>query len=683
MTPDGVHADGSRGGRDALAGGLLGVSASLGIVVARWLTTEPYTPELIPFDVMACVVALALVGAIPGPRKAPAFVQHLHRDRLVLVVSAFYLVLVVLELVRAPSSRLSEVACVGVVVGAVIVAGWRTVRGRGGPLGAVPALWLVGFAFAVAALGLESSIVWILCVPLIVLLIFVVGVRRATLGTPRSHGLALVLAFAVLLGCGATLPPTSGERAPFRFSDTAADGDDASVVLIVLDTVTRAHLASYGYAESTMPRFDAWAKGALVLDDYMSSSSWTLPAHASIFTGRAPRSHGAHGFRRVGAFMNAHPLAADQITLAERARAAGRETGAVVSNHIYVSSRFGLDQGFDSFWSPRPKAGFRFRPTEWLANRFAERIVERNRWPYYRARHITDRATAWLAGVGDRGFFLFVNYMDAHEPHPPADDRPGAAARFSYDHKRVLAGEPLPAASREALIAAYDAELSRLDEELGRLLEFIETSELAERTTVFVTSDHGEYFGEHELVQHSRHLHESVLGVPLVARGPGIAAGRSEAPADSRSLHDAVLAALGVDAFAERTPAEILKQPREQRVAEWYAAENGHDIAPEYRGRFDRDIRVLRVGEHKLFLDSRGRARLFDLAQDPDEERDTASKRSERRDEMMGQLAAWLRDHAVARVPTAVAPGHDTEQVEMLEALGYAEPESEQGAAGD
>jgi arylsulfatase A-like enzyme len=657
-----------------LEGALCGLTASVGIVLARWLTTEPYIPSLILLDVMVFVVAMAIVAAIPVPNRAGQLARRWRALRFLLAVSAVHLFLLSPPFLEIRTSLKTDIAFIFTLSLSLIAARAALLRGRTGPIRIVPATWAVVIAFVACVVGAEVSSAWILLAPATVLVIFVVGVRLDEHEPIRSWMKSSLVALLIIAVCGAMLAPTSAERMKINVS-FGQPGPAPSVVLIVMDTVTRNHLSLYGYDVPTMPRLAEWAQDGLVLDDYISASSWTLPSHASIFTGLSPRSHGTHGFRKTQSFMNAYPLAETHVTLAERAAGAGRVTGAIIANHIYVSKRFGLDQGFQSFWAPQPKSGFIFRFSEWFADRSTDLQVKRSRWPFYRARHITNHAIDWLTEVEDRGFFLFINYMDAHEPHPPADDTSSAAARFKYDYQSVLSGKSLPDSVRSDLVDAYDAELDRLDVQMARLLNFIESSHLSERTTIFITSDHGEYFGEHRLIQHSRHLYESALQVPLIVRGPEVEPGRSSAPVDSSSLHDTVAAALGLVDARRKSLNEILTRGFGPRVSEWYAAENSDDLDAKYKDRFDRDLRVLRDGRYKLFIDSRGEQRLYDLEADPGENQNVASENPVVVAQMKSSLESWLQRNPAARLDDVEPLIVTGSEMEMLRALGYAEPE--------
>jgi len=188
----------------------------------------------------------------------------------------------------------------------------------------------------------------------------------------------------------------------------AAEGRTHNIVLVTLDTLRRDHLGSYGYPLHTSPELDAFASQATRFDRAYATAPWTLPTHASLFTGRHPFEHGARTPPRTATrpgvkALNALPLGREHVTLAEVLADEGFRTAAFVSNTLFLGTRFQLDQGFDSYVVERlPGAEIVDRATRWLE------------------RHIRDQP-----GVP---FFLFLSH--GHAPALPVEarERPSAPA---------------------------------------------------------------------------------------------------------------------------------------------------------------------------------------------------------------------------------------------------------------
>ncbi|MEM7357167.1 MAG: sulfatase, partial [Acidobacteriota bacterium] len=245
-----------------------------------------------------------------------------------------------------------------------------------------------------------------------------------------------------------------------------------NLLLVTVDTLRADHCSIYGYERETTPVLDDLAREGAILGPAYAPMSTTAPAHASIFTGRYPISHGV--------VRNGLILAQDQTTLAEVLQQARYTTGAVVSS-LVLKPRYGLGQGFGTYES------------EFEINR---ETVDRHQWKGVegfdrRADETTDLALAWLERrPRDRPFFLWVHYFDPHSPYSPP---PAFEGRFPV---------PEGATDLAIAIARYDEEIAFADQQLGRLLAAIERQEITEQTLAVVTSDHGEGLNQHGHMGH-------------------------------------------------------------------------------------------------------------------------------------------------------------------------------------
>ena len=288
-------------------------------------------------------------------------------------------------------------------------------------------------------------------------------------------------------------------------------GGPPNLLLVTLDTTRADHLGPYGYPRPTTPRLDALARDAVLYTRAVSTSSWTLPAHASLFTGRFPWSHGAR-YDPEGPLVLADAIEAPRAirarglspgaeTLAGRLAAAGYDTAAVVGGPWMLRS-FGLAEGF--------------------AHYDDDGITE------YRGRRAEDvarGARAWLADWHDSGdgrpFFLFLNFFDPHFPYdpPPPHDRAFLPPDVEPDSRR-----------RAQWKALYDGEIRYVDEQLGSVLDLLEERDLYDDTWIVVTADHGELFGEHGEWGHGGHLYQELVAIPLLVKpADARGAGREEA----------------------------------------------------------------------------------------------------------------------------------------------------------
>ena len=482
--------------------------------------------------------------------------------------------------------------------------------------------------------------------------LLVLGLVRPTLPRLLASGLALAgLVWANLASLDG-LPRVWVAAAPPPAAVAAASASERpDVVLVVLEGVRATRLAPYGHDRATTPHLDRFAeRHAVRFDQARSTSSWTLPSHASLFTGLAPARHGAThprgdtpGGGTGGGALPARPLRGDVPTLAELLGAAGYRTGAVFANGSLLHPRFGLARGFEHY-DARPGGHIeRFLPLAQMAGapQRAGHLVHRD------AKAITDLALDWLARDDGRPSFLAVNYMDVHTPRlpPPPFDR-----AFGGPVREPLA-VPYPVQRDQ-----YDRALLYLDSELARLLEWLERRE----ALVVLTSSHGEALGEHGFWSHGWTLFDPVVRVPLYVRPakPRETAAVA-APLDGADVFHLILDSVGLEA-------PLAPDPRAPS-GEWYRPARAPS-SPALDGKpLDRDLLAWVEGSLKLIVDSDGGVLAFDLANDPREteplELDDAA-----RAELRARARVWWDTNPAPAAPVTAPLGPD--ELRRLEALG-------------
>lgn len=314
-------------------------------------------------------------------------------------------------------------------------------------------------------------------------------------------------------------------------------GSQRNVLLIVLDTVRADHMSPpLGSSDrDTSPRIASFARTGVILSGARATAPWTLPTHASLMTGRweFEVTRGRYGALEPGV-----------PTLAEVFTREGFDTVGMVANLFFCPYFTGLDRGF-SRYEDIPLT----LPTALSSTVLGARIVDAlgkiesilsgappttfQRLPRIDGRTITDRFVRWVDGrnTDDRPFFAFLNYFDAHDPYivpegsphrfgePPASEGERAILEnwWLNPEKRSLSREQITQAAD-----GYDSCLFALDEQVGRLLDALDSRGVLDETVVVITSDHGEAFGEHGLFGHGGSLYEDQLLVPLVIVSPGI-----------------------------------------------------------------------------------------------------------------------------------------------------------------
>ena len=304
-----------------------------------------------------------------------------------------------------------------------------------------------------------------------------------------------------------------------------------NVLLIVWDTVRAESMSLYGYERPTTPYLEELSKEGAVFQNAIATTSWTLPSHASLFTGR-------FHYETLTSYYK--PLDATYPTLAEVLASRGYVTGGFAANTIFCRLEDGIARGFTHYedWVASP--GELARSSALVRFAFNKAWV-RKLLGYY---EMLDRKPAprirtdflqWVDRIpSGRPFFAFLNYFDAHQPYlPPADfaQRFGCTDRLNHYLIRYLFRKEscLPsnttAEEIESMRNAYDATIAYLDTDLNRLFGELKKRGLLDRTLVIFVSDHGEEFGEHSTLGHGNDLQIQLIRVPLVLRLPGTVPG--------------------------------------------------------------------------------------------------------------------------------------------------------------
>jgi arylsulfatase A-like enzyme len=475
-----------------------------------------------------------------------------------------------------------------------------------------------------------------------------------------------MMAWVSMVGC-------DQHSAPQEAATLASKPD---VLIVILDTVRADMVSTYGYRHPTTPQLDAVGEAGVVFEDVTAPASWTWPSHASLFTGVGPWEHGAHasvaakGVGLAGGHWGLLGLRPELPTLADRFEAAGYRTVSLASNR-FLDKKLGLTRGFEI--------------TETMQDlKLSERAIE-----------IIDE-------TDDRPLFMFVNILLAHAPwevYPVPwsirhterlkaaetvpdwttpflmKDTPGldlgvfppGASQGGY--RQLMSGELLvPDQDMEMVEDLYTGGITAADFLLNKILERWTATRPA--GIVAVTSDHGEYLGEHGLWDHGKTIFDQVTQVPLVIAAPGrLPKGkRVSTPVQLHDLHDTVLDLAGIDGPKKLSLLPVIEgKPRSGPIlAKSWASRAWLETLG---GRFVYDWTLYREGDFALISSSGGHRQLFDLGKDRAMAKDLSAE--------MPLKTAELAEKADSAFPQASS---STEGVEMskeieeeLQALGYLE----------
>ena len=404
------------------------------------------------------------------------------------------------------------------------------------------------------------------------------------------------------------------------------------IVLVTIDSLRADHLGCYGYSKATSPHLDAFARSGVRCADAVSTTSWTLPAHAALFTGLYDSTHGV--------VDNGLALAQGVTTLAEVLRAQGYHTAGFYGGP-YLHPVFGLSQGFES-WESCMSAS---------SSRAPDAVVRSVLDPadLSSARDVTGPRT--LASVEaklrsaarDEPLFLFVHLWDVHYDYRPPEEY---WRRFDADYAGTLDASDLahnpritrdmPARELAHVVALYDGEIAFTDQQIGRLMERLNQLNLDENTLIILTADHGESFAEHDTWFSGSTLFNSATRVPLIVSFPThLPRARSiSAPAMNVDLAPTVLDTIGApipDVFEGQSllPLMLGHSAGEDRLA--------------FTELADRSEVAVVDRYWKLIWSSRDQAaRLFYLGDDPNELHDRAESEPDTTNRLVEELREWL-----------------------------------------
>jgi arylsulfatase A-like enzyme len=477
-----------------------------------------------------------------------------------------------------------------------------------------------------------------------------------------------------------------------------------NVVVTVLDTA-RGH-DTVPAASSPMPALASLADDGTEFTNAFTTAPWTLPSHASLFTGTYPSRHGAHGD---------HPFLEPSLrTMAEAFRADGYETLGV-SNNTWITEEFGFDRGFQRLrkgWQyvqsdvdlgaamradcPREKLRrvgdrlFEGNPLVNVTNLVYDELAADNG-----AERTTSWVESWLDGRDDESpFFLFLNYIEPHvEYRPPeayAEEHlpPGAtyeeAMSLRQDPRAYDVGEySLNNREFELLRGLYRAELAYLDDHLARLRDALVESGEWEDTVFVVLGDHGENVGDHGFFGHQYNLYDTLLHVPMVVCGGPFDGGTRDELVQTLDLTPTLLDAADADAPELRAQSQgrslhpdAQTDPRQYVYAEYLDPQpspqslaSRFDEVPERLWQYDRSLRAVRTTDEKYVRASDGTEWYYAGGREPDETRNRAAARPERARALADRLDQWLDSFESADTSGSVSMSDSTK--DRLTDLGY------------
>ena len=501
---------------------------------------------------------------------------------------------------------------------------------------------------------------------------------------------------------------SGGRMAAGDMDYRSGKSDRPNILLIVMDTVRADHLSCYGYPMKTTPFLEKMAEESAIFNNAFATAPWTLPSHATLFTGLYLSLHNTHGEH----FW----LDNSYRTLAEMLYDNGYQTISF-SNNDYITSYHNLVQGFERSWYKG-----RWTDDMTLLQSLGNSVVSTFSWFWYRIQDnilvkimknpvsirdypnaaVTNKAISeWLDHGRDesRPFFIFINYMDAHLPYNPNDET--ARLFFSEEeleasYRQELRFPPIEhcldmskggytKADIRIIKTLYDACIRYLDSELEKLFKKLINLGRYDDTLIIITSDHGEYLGTRNRLAHGLGLHEELLHVPLIIRYPKLFEGgtRYDTLVSLIDIPETILSFAKINERSKGMPeTQLLFDLKE-------------DSRPSVFGEFRFPLHLLinsslrddnsslfveqktiRDQTHQLIWKSRGEFEFYNVVDDPLQVNNIYSRDIEKAAMMKQQLLYWSK--SLYYIPSSAKENIDVskketfELIDRLRAMGYA-----------
>lgn len=454
----------------------------------------------------------------------------------------------------------------------------------------------------------------------------------------------------------------------------SADSTLPNIVVVVVDTLRADHLSSYGYSRPTSPTIDSLAAEGVLFQNAVATSSWSLPSHASLVTGRYVHEHGADNVKPIPLFRPNQNNFDHLPTIGEQLKSLGYRTAAFSANRTWFSHDLGFGRGFihfeDYFNSPadmlvrtlygrefarvylsrtdhsKPKRFLRWIGWDSLLDPDEEGSGSRGG-----ALGVRKRASAvnlelehWIAKDSQHPFFAFLNYFDVHRQY-------GGPRDF-----------PKPDWPQETSIDAYDDSIRYVDDNIAQLISTLHSRNLDKNTLLIITSDHGESLGEHGLETHGGSLYWNLIHVPLVLWWPGHVPRnvRVSDPVTNATIPATLMTLIGKNPpptfrgptldLLWKTPGAPMPAVLSELAVSPYAAKKDHAPDPVPTA-VSGPMSTIVSGNWQLITHERYGDQLYDWTRDPDESDNMANVREGKAEAsaLAAQLRALVSNSATSR----------------------------------
>lgn len=490
----------------------------------------------------------------------------------------------------------------------------------------------------------------------------------------RVASCAALASFALLVLGGAGFSAVTAPDKEGVILDVREGAGGPNIILIAVDALRADFLSLYSdSAVARTPNLRDFAADSILFGNAFAQSSWTKPSFGTIFSGLYPGAHTA---------TSKTALLPDAVETFPELLSAGGYFTKGFANNPNITAIFNFDQGFTDYVDLKPDLYFGASPSASklslyeVLRRVRQQVEARLMGGrmvvtdfYQPAEAITQRGLDWLDGAerpAEAPFFLFLHYMDPHDPFMDWE-RPGVG------YARVRLGNPDPEQYLEKMKKAYVLEIEYLDEYIGKLMDGLKERGLYEDTVIVFTADHGEEFFDHEGWWHGQTLYDELVRIPLILKLPGMAMGgtRHMGLAHHVDIAPTLLGEAGLPVSASMHGVALVQG------GEVGAMSSGYSYAEvDFEGNVLRSVRTP-VGKLTLANEdnNRGLAQcsFYDLVSDPGEAKNLCGEGTTDESELrklLNEMEVYIRENAAKPVLLEALP-EDLE--EQLESIGYSE----------
>ncbi|MFQ5824315.1 MAG: sulfatase [bacterium] len=490
-----------------------------------------------------------------------------------------------------------------------------------------------------------------------------------------------------------------------------------NIMLLVLDTTRARNLSCYGYSKETSPNLDKIASEGVLFTQAISNASWTLPAHASLFTGTFPSFHLVNNW--------SDRLSDQFVTMAQFFSGLGYQTMAI-NNNSWINEQFGLDRGFEvhkKMWLLFQSSNdlnitsrsIKHRNLLRKITELSKNIIKGNvflnlmngfygQFLYNRqdlgGRRIIRAFEKWLHTERneEKPYFLFINLLEPHLPYKPPREYLNRFLNGKFTEERIkrLNQDPLSYITGneekdetdiEILTHLYNAEINYLDSLIGSIYSILASACLLDKTILIIVGDHGENLGEHKLMSHFFCLYDTLIHVPFIMRYPSVLpkATKNEKIVQLSDIFPTLAASVG---FEDHLPKDQIEgrniftstQNQNNRIAvsELLGVNPPLNVIAKKTGlrgkelaKYDKKIVAFRDKQYKYIQDSLGNEELYNIVEDPHELKNLIDQKLRKRKKFKRVKKSWDSRGIQDGRPHPESTKVDSETLDRLKALGY------------